>query len=207
MTDLDPRAEAVLTFWLTADRSDTARVLTEMAPKWFRGGEAFDQACRDAHGDDVAKASAGELDDWASHPHGRLALVLLLDQWRRNLYHDTAEMVALDDKAMALVVEGEANGHQEALQPIEQGFFLMPHMHSEDLAMQDEGVRRFKQLAEQMRDAPEEVAKRFAAFVDYAIQHRDIIARFGRFPHRNAFLGRESTEEELAFLKEPGSSF
>lgn len=206
-SNIDPRAEAILTFWLTADRSDAAAVLDAKMSTWFRGGDEVDRAVRRQFGDNVGRASAGELDSWGKDAHNRLALIILLDQFRRNLYRDQAKMVALDDKAMALTLEGEENGQLEQLTPIEQVFFMMPHQHSEDLAVQDDGVARFEALAERMKDAPGSVSKLFANFADYAHQHRDIIARFGRFPHRNAILGRDSTEEEAAWLADDAPTF
>ena len=149
-------------------------------------------------------SEGGGLDDWAGTPAGRLALVILLDQMTRNAYRDTAAMYAFDPRARALSREALQNGHLDALAPIERLFLLLPLEHSEDLADQERCVAETRRLAESVAPAHRET---YAGFVDYAIRHRDIVARFGRFPHRNAILGRPSTAEEQAFLTQPGSSF
>ena len=207
MTSVDPRAQAVLSFWLTDTPANTAAVLDAKMATWFRGGEAVDRAIEAQFKTLVDQATAGALDGWAATPRGRLALILLLDQFRRNLYRDTAPMVAEDPKAVALMIDGEHNGHLDALTLMEQVFFLMPHQHAEDRPLQDDGVARYVSLAHRAKAEGEQVAGAFNNFADFARRHRDIIVRFGRFPHRNGFLGRESTAEEQAFLKQPGSSF
>jgi len=149
-------------------------------------------------------AASGELDDWASEPKSLLALILLTDQFPRNIYRESARAFAFDAKALAWCLEGMASGLHLALRPIQRVFFYLPLEHTESLAYQERSVRLFKKLLDSV-SADQKPA--FASFFDFAVHHRNIIARFGRFPHRNKILGRSSTPEELAFLAEPGSSF
>lgn len=188
--------EEVLTFWFGDGTPKLAR--------WFGKDDAFDREIRERFGETLEAAAHGALDTWAATPKGRLALVLVLDQFSRNVFRDTPRMFEHDAKALKLVREGMARGDDVNFTPLESGFFYLPLEHSEDLATQEESVRRFLALNER---APGALRKITASFHDYAVKHRDIIARFGRFPHRNAILGRRSTAEEQAFLEEPGSSF
>jgi len=135
---------------------------------------------------------------------GRLAHVLVLDQLSRNMHRDTPDMYRLDDEAQDLVLEGIERGADRALLPLESWFFYMPLMHAESVALQRMCVRLFARLRAEARPAD---AGMFEDTLDYARQHAVIVERFGRFPHRNQILGRESTEEERAFLEQPGSSF
>ncbi len=137
-------------------------------------------------------------------PRGRLALILLLDQLPRAIYRGTPRAFEKDDKALGLAREGLQLKMDHHLRYIERLFFLLPLEHAEDLDAQQQSVRRFLELEAEV--APP-LRPAFGGFVEYAVRHRDVIERFGRFPHRNEILGRESTAEEEAFLKEPGSSF
>jgi uncharacterized protein (DUF924 family) len=139
-----------------------------------------------------------------------VALVVVLDQLSRNLHRGSAEAFAADARARALVYQGLAHGDDQVLRPIERLFFYMPLEHSEALEDQERCVALFRELALAVAAAPDADAKQvaqFESFIDFAVRHRDIIARFGRFPHRNAVLGRASTDEELEFLQQPNSSF
>jgi uncharacterized protein (DUF924 family) len=164
---------------------------------WFERDAEFDRACADFAADH-ARAAAGAYDDWASMPEGALALVLLLDQFPRNLFRGTAAAYASDAKARAVAQGAVAAGHDGALSPVQRVFLYLPFEHSENLADQDRSCRLFAALGEHPAHAE---------LVRYAERHREIIARFGRFPHRNAILGRATTAEEAAFLEEPDSSF
>lgn len=182
-------AADVLDFWF-ADGPTTRRAV------WFQKDAAFDDACstfRDAR--DAAKT--GAYDSWAATPDGALALLILLDQLSRNLYRGSAEAFAADPKALMIAREAVARGFDLALHPVQRMFVYLPYEHAEDLAMQDESVRLFETL----RDALGEVT------IDYAHRHRDVVRRFGRFPHRNTALGRVNTPEEEAYLAEPGAGF
>jgi uncharacterized protein (DUF924 family) len=187
---VSPRARAILDFWFGETPDAPRRV-------WFERNSTFDHACG-AFAEDQARASAGAYDDWAATPEGALALVLLLDQFPRNLFRGSARVYSSDAKARATAKRALAAGQDVRLPPVQRLFLYMPLEHSEDLADQDESCRRFAALA----DHPDH-----AELVRYAERHREIVERFGRFPHRNAALGRESTPEEEAFLEEPNSSF
>lgn len=203
MPSIEP--EDVLSFWLGPDRADHDEV-AKRSPTWFAVDEAFDATLRDRFAAAVDEASQGELSSWEETPEGRLALILLLDQMRRNLFRDTAAMVEKDAEALRLVLEGFEAGHFQRLHLFEKVFFLMPFQHSEDLAVQAEGVERFSALAEEARreGVPPAVQERFDSFVKFAERHRVVVERFGRFPHRNAFLGRATPPEEQRFLDEKG---
>jgi uncharacterized protein (DUF924 family) len=200
---MDPRAEALLAFWFGPLDGD-GLAAPERAARWFDGGPAFDRELAERFGADHGEARAGRLDRWADLPRGRLALVLHLDQLSRNLFRGSADAFGTDAHALALARGGLARGEDAGLAPIERVFLYLPFEHSEALEDQEVSVARFRALAEA---APPHARETFAAYLDYAVRHRDVIARFGRFPHRNAVLGRASTAEELAFLATPGSSF
>lgn len=176
---------------------------------WFGAADAQTQKERDEEirhgfGGDVERATRGELDGWAATPGGRLALILLLDQFSRNIYRGTARAFAGDARALALVRDGMRSGAYESLSSLQRLFFYMPLQHAEDPAVQEESVRRIAALA---RDAPAPVQPMLESCVPYAIAHRDIVRRFGRFPHRNAILGRASTPEESAYLAADAPDF
>lgn len=200
VTQTDPWDD-VLDFWFGETAPDGGFDQSKNALWWGHAAET-DALIADRFGDRIAAASAGEL-DWASDPRGRLALVILLDQMRRNVHRGTAEMYRCDSMARALVLESLNTGEHERLHPIQRVFFYMPLEHSEMLEHQETCVVLNHALVEQVqaeRDA-------YTNFADYAVQHRDIVARFGCFPHRNAILGRSSDAAQETFLKEPGSSF
>jgi len=183
------RARDVLAFWFGDDPATHRKV-------WFEKDAAFDAACAGlAAARDLAKA--GAFDDWADTPRGGLALVILLDQLSRNLHRGTAEAFAADAKARAIARDMIARGFDQALTPVERMFVYLPFEHSEDLPDQDLSVRLFEALDAELSEKTH----------DYAVRHRDVIDRFGRFPHRNAALGRTSTLDELAYLAEPGAGF
>ena len=171
---------------------------------WFGKRDSQDLEAQTRFGDWVEQALAGGLTDWAQRPDGWLALVLLLDQLPRMIYRDTPKSFAGDLRAQALVAQGIAADFDRQLRPIQRVFIYLVFEHCEHLAVQDEAVSRFIALVAEQPEADRAV---FADNLDYAERHREVIARFGRFPHRNAVLGRESTAQELAFLSQPGSRF
>ncbi|MDB5802662.1 MAG: hypothetical protein JWL63_3601 [Rhodocyclales bacterium] len=194
---------SILEFWFGNGADDSA-VAKEKSTLWWSKNSETDRYMRDRFGDCVHMAAGGELDDWSSSPRGRLALILLCDQFPRNIHRDTPQSFAFDSQARAWCKAGLRDGDDRQLRHIERVFFYLPLEHSESLDDQNEAVARYGALTSEV---PVERQKDFAGYVDFAKHHRDIIQRFGRFPHRNAILGRASTAEELAFLKEPGSSF
>jgi uncharacterized protein (DUF924 family) len=167
-------------------------------PEWFRKDPAFDLLIRQRFGDAVARGLAGEFVEWASEPRGALARIILLDQFTRNIYRDTAQAFAGDARALAAARAMVDAGRDRMLVPVERWFVYLPFEHAEDMELQQRSVALFDILA---------LEPGMEGITDYAYRHRDIIARFGRFPHRNRILGRESTLEEVEFLKLPGSGF
>jgi uncharacterized protein (DUF924 family) len=165
---------------------------------WFRKDDAFDREIRERFGAALAAGIAGAFGEWCTTAHGSLARVVLLDQLTRNAFRGTADQFAGDPGALATANDALERGFDRALDAHERSFLYMPFEHSERLDMQDRAVELFTALAAETGvDAP----------LPWAHKHRDIIRRFGRFPHRNAVLGRESTAGELAFLEQPGSRF
>lgn len=195
--------EEVLDIWFgTLDAQ--GRAAPELAARWWTKDPAFDQLLRERFGALHEQVLRGEHDDWLASPRGRLAAVIVLDQLSRNMFRGSARMFAADERALAIAEEGIARGDDRELAFAERGFLYMPLEHSEDLARQERCVELFCSLRDQ---APEALRPSADKWLDFAVRHRDIIRRFGRFPHRNALLGRESTAEEIEFLKQPGSSF
>jgi uncharacterized protein (DUF924 family) len=199
---LDARAQAVLEFWLGPTGSETGQI-PERMNDWFGADddaaqlERRDQLVAARFGELVAAAQRGEHDAWAREPRGRLALILLLDQFPRNIGRGTPAAFASDSKALALTLEGLDARMDERLAPIESAFFLMPLQHAEDRALQDRSVIEYRRLAARVEARERE---HFTNFADHAQLHRDIVARFGRFPHRNAILGRPTTDAEHEYL-------
>lgn len=171
---------------------------------WFGKKDSQDLEARERFGVFVDQALAGELTEWTQRPEGWLALVLLLDQLPRMIFRDTPKAFSGDLRAQKLVAQGIAADFDRKLKPIQRVFIYLVFEHCENLAVQNEAVSRFIDLVAEQPEAERAV---FADNLDYAERHRKVIARFGRFPHRNAVLGRESTAEELAFLSQPGSRF
>jgi uncharacterized protein (DUF924 family) len=191
------KRDEVLDFWF----GDPPRPRSQF---WFGKSEEADRVIRDRFLDSVKKAAEGGFDGWAEDPRGRLALIILLDQFPRNIWRDEAEAYLYDGLAVQLVLDGLQRDHDRALDPLERAFFYMPLEHAEDMRLQDLSTKCFAGLLVEAGDGSREV---FTGFLDYAEQHRQIIRRFGRFPHRNKVLGRRSTQAEEAFLCQPGSSF
>jgi uncharacterized protein (DUF924 family) len=189
-------AQAVLDFWFAAPASaDHGRT----SKAWFAKDDAFDRSIRDRFGALIEQTLRGEHDDWAGDPRSALARIVVLDQFTRNAYRGTARAFAGDARALAAASRMVGARQDEALPTFMRSFVYLPFEHAEGLAMQDESVRLFRRLVGQGEDPGQLLA--------YALRHRAVIERFGRFPHRNEILGRQSTAEESAFLKQPGSGF
>lgn len=200
----DPHiAEEILEYWFGDSVKDPSRVATRMQ-FWFGDDPERDAEMRQRWGGFVTAASEGKLDTWVRTPRGRLAVLILLDQMRRNIYRGTAEAFRHDGRARYLMRDGVSRLMDLKLTPIERVFFYMPLQHAESLDDQEMVVDRFLQLE---REVASDHRAIFADFRKYAQRHRDIIARFGRFPHRNAVLGRRSTAEETAWLAGGGERF
>jgi uncharacterized protein (DUF924 family) len=188
--------EDVFSFWFPdLGTADHARMVRQFE-WWFRGGA--DSAINERFSLLLERAIRGELDHWSKSPRPRLALIIVLNQFSRSLYRDTARAFAQDQKALGLAVEGIEIGQFAALEtPWEKTFFFLPLGHSEQLSHLERAVTLAEQLA---ASAPPELRKVLEHSASQARGHRDVIARFGRHPHRNAILGRESTPEELDYL-------
>jgi uncharacterized protein (DUF924 family) len=186
-------AEDVLDFWFGSKGSRGAA-----RPEWFRKDEKFDAQIRDRFGELHARASRRELDEWRGGTESMLALVVVLDQFSRNLFRDDPRAFAQDAYARECCREAIARGDESKLMPCERMFLYMPFEHSEDIADQRYAIDRMRSL---------EAFPETKDLTQWAEKHETIIRRFGRFPHRNATLGRASTAEELEFLKQPGSRF
>ena len=176
--------QEILDFWFT-----------EISPaQWWAKDAKFDRLLTERFGDLHAQAARGELFGWRGTAAGRLAEVIVLDQFSRNLFRDSAAAFACDGMALVLAQEAIAADAEQALRPVERSFLYMPFMHSESLAIHEIAVRLFERNG-------------IPGNLDFELRHKAIIERFGRYPHRNAALGRESTPEEREFLKQPGSRF
>jgi uncharacterized protein (DUF924 family) len=196
-------AEEILEYWFGDSVKDPSRVPARMH-LWFADDTARDAEMRQRWATLVTAASEGKLDFWTRTPRGRLAVLILLDQMRRNIYRGTAEAFRHDGRARYLMRDGVSRLMDLKLTPIERVFFYMPLQHAESLDDQEMVVDRFLQLE---REVASDHRPIFADFRKYAQRHRDIIARFGRFPHRNAILGRRNTPEEAAWLAGGGERF
>ena len=192
---LEPGWRAVLDFWfLPIDHPSYGRFRRE----WFAKDPAFDEAIRRQFAGEVDLAVAGRLDDLARHARGALALIILLDQFPRNLFRGTSRAFASDARAREIADRAVRAGFDRALPAVQRVFVYLPFEHSETLADQDRCVALFEDLPP---------ADWRAEAIEAGRRHREIVARFGRFPHRNEILGRPSSSDEIAFLKEPRSSF
>lgn len=185
----------VLGFWF-GELGEDGSVASEMQSRWWKKSDEFDTLCRDEFEADLKAAASGELLPPTDTARGTLAFIILCDQLSRNMYRDTPKAFATDPLALEATQRLLREGSLGELWPVERSFALMPLMHSEELSVQDQSIAEFEKLKADGKDN-----------LDFAIRHRDIIVRFGRYPHRNAILGRESTPEELEFLTQPGSSF
>ena len=194
MTPPAAPAVEVLDFWFGAPGTPehgSTRAL------WFTKSAQTDALIRDRFGARVEAALEGRCDDWTATPPGALALILVLDQFTRNIFRDTPRAFAGDDRALAVAAALVERGDDRALSLHERWFAYMPFEHAESLALQDRSVALFTALAADGLGEP----------LDWAVRHRDVVARFGRFPHRNDVLNRPSTDAERAILAQPGSRF
>lgn len=196
--------QSLLDFWFGDDADDATRA-TRQAPLWWGKSDETDALLERRFGELAASAAAGELALWAEVPTGRLALILLLDQLPRNIHRGTPAAFAQDAKARELCLKGLSLGADKSLSPLARVFFYLPLEHAESREQQARSVALFEALASEQTDSAARVT--FAGFADFARRHRVIVDRFGRFPHRNAILGRTDTPEETKFLRQPGSGF
>lgn len=197
-------AEEVLEFWFGEPAANPAAVGALMK-RWFSSDPQLDRLTRDRFAPTMTAAAASRLEGWEETPRGRLALILLLDQFPRDVYRGTAAAFAQDAKALALTTAGIAAALDQELRPLERLFFYMPMQHAESIIAQNRSVELFDELAQGAE--MDFIAAALASSADHARQHRDIITEFGRFPHRNTLLGRSSTEAEVRYLEQGGATF
>jgi uncharacterized protein (DUF924 family) len=203
------RPQDVLLFWF-GPRPYTAASVQQHTRLWFSasvGAELVPQAdelVRQRFEDTMLAAESGQLNGWDSSPRRRLALIVVLDQFSRHIYRESDRAYAQDHAALSLSVSGMLYGADGALDPLERIFFYMPLQHAESLEIQDESVAAFRRLLD---EAPAELRLTFHESYNAAVRHREIITQFGRFPQRNAALGRSNSDEETYWLANGGKRF
>jgi uncharacterized protein (DUF924 family) len=185
----------VLDFWFGRSNSPE---FGKVQKKWFEKDLAFDEEVRSRFLAQYELAASGQLDSWQESPENCLALIILLDQFPRNMFRGTPQAFATDSKALAAAQHAVKNNFDRQLLPLQRWFIYLPFEHSENLEHQQKSVELFSNL----QGEPDS-----ESVINYAIRHLEVIERFGRFPHRNEILGRETTPEEAEFLKQPGSGF
>ena len=195
MTDT-AQVQAVLDFWFAAPGDPEHGAVRDL---WFRKSDETDRQINEHFGSLIEQALRGELETWAAEPPGALAQIVLLDQFTRNGFRETPRAFAGDKRALAAAMAMVGSRQDETLLPVQRVFVYLPFEHAEGIGMQEEALRLFTRV---VTEAPE-----LQSMLDYAQRHHDVVQRFGRFPHRNAILGRQSTAEEVEFLKQPGSRF
>ncbi len=197
ITDEDQsRIEAILSFWFKEQELSAPQIDRRM-DIWFGEDPVLDLEIEKEFSNEVEAASDGKLDHWAVDPYGRLALIILIDQFRRNIYRNSAEAFAKDKLALRLCVEGAMEKKDKDLTPIQRVFFYMPLQHAESSKVQAKSVELYDRLAETVSATDRET---FLTVAQFAELHKDIVDQFGRFPHRNKLLNRENTAEEAEYL-------
>jgi uncharacterized protein (DUF924 family) len=184
--------EPVIAFWF-GELDERGQAAARYSDRWWRKDPAFDREIRERFAAEHAAVTRREREHWLADPRGAVAYVIVLDQFSRNMFRDTPAMFASDAQALAAARDAIDRGLDRTLPDVMRTFLYMPLMHSEQLADQERSGALFTPIG--------------GANLEFAVRHRDIVARFGRFPHRNAVLGRASTDEEREFLTQPGSSF
>ncbi len=195
--------EEILDFWFADAANDPSKAMARVT-FWFASDPTIDAKIKARFGEAVERAAGGKLEDWRTAPTSCLALVILLDQFPRNLYRATPEAFGCDARALAVAQGAVAAGFLESLSIAQQAFFVLPYEHAEDLEMQRSCIRLLEGILDR---APEDWKSFIRSMLDYAKAHAEIIERFGRYPHRNAVLGRLSTPEERQYLEGGGESF
>jgi uncharacterized protein (DUF924 family) len=196
-------ADAVLDFWFGA-AGTAAEIAARQRNLWFGKSAANDALVVERFADTLIAVGKGELDRWKDSPRGLLALIVVLDQFPHHIHRNHGLSFAYDAQSLALTQAMIQRGDDARVAPIERVFVYLPLEHAESLAMQDLSVAQYEKL---VAEASPEERGLFEGFLDYARKHHDVVARFGRFPHRNELLGRPSSPEEIEFLKQPGSRF
>jgi uncharacterized protein (DUF924 family) len=204
ITDEDlARIDEILEFWFK-EQALSAPQIDRRMDIWFGEDPVFDESIKAEFENEIDRASKGQLDHWADEPRGRLALILLIDQFRRNIHRNTAGAFSHDKLALRLCVEGAMAKKDKGLTPIQKVFFYMPLQHAESAKVQAKSVELFAKLAESVSPTYQET---FLTVAQFAELHKDIIDQFGRFPHRNKLLGRDNTPDEDEYLAGDGPDF
>lgn len=201
ITDDDrARIDTILSFWFRKPELSAPQIDHRM-DIWFGADPVLDLEIEKEFADDVDAACEGKLDHWAAEPEGRLALIIMIDQFRRNIHRNTAEAFSKDRLALKLCVEGAIEKKDKGLTPIQKVFFYMPLQHAESRKVQAKSVKLYNRLAESVSPTYRET---FLTVAQFAELHKDIIDQFGRFPHRNTILNRENTAKENEYLATDG---
>lgn len=204
ITDDDQtRIDAILLFWFKEQELSGPQIDRRM-DIWFGADPVLDHEIEKEFSDDVVAACDGRLDHWAIEPRGRLALILLIDQFRRNIHRNSAEAFSKDRLALKLCVEGAMEKKDIGLTPLQRVFFYMPLQHAESRKVQEKSVELYNRLAEAVSPTYRETLLTVAQFAEL---HKDIIDQFGRFPHRNKLLNRDNTPEEDEYLATDSPDF
>ena len=196
----DPKIKSILEFWFGSDPNEPLK----NSKTWYQKNAEFDAEIKKRFEKCLTLAARGGLDSWKATPEGYLALIILLDQFSRNVYRDTPGAFQNDPLALSASLEAQRLGLDRQLGPIQRTFLYMPMMHAENREIQKRSVETFRRLAE---ESPPQFQEKLKDNLNYAERHAAIIERFGHFPHRNQILGRSSIPEEIEFLKQPGSGF
>ncbi len=195
--------QEVLDFWFSTEK-DEARLIDMQSPLWWGKSVEVDDDIKTQFASLLAEIKQAKLEQWKSKAKSRLAMILVTDQFSRQIHRDQAEAFGSDEIALELCLDGLQHGVDQQLRAIERVFFYMPMEHSESLAIQDRCVEQYKELTNEVEPKLKPI---FEGYVSFAKQHQKIIKQFNRFPHRNSVLNRNSSAEEEAFLKQPNSSF
>jgi len=187
----------ILQFWFGGSPIENAKL-------WWGKHPDIDARIKAAHTDDIDKAMQGEYADWQTDPESYLALIILLDQFPRNVYRNDPKTYVCDKRALELALQGIKKGIDKQLNISQRTFFYMPLEHAEDKAIQQRCVGLFQKMTDEANEQDQSFCQ---GFLDFAISHKKVIDRFGRFPHRNKILGRDSTPEEVEYLNQPNAGF
>jgi uncharacterized protein (DUF924 family) len=198
-------AETILEFWFgEVQISDNQLAAKQQAKLWWSKDEAVDREIQHRFEPTLKALLTGHYSSWFETPQGRLAAIIVLDQFSRNMYRDSAHAFSQDSLALYWTLQGIRQGDDKKLSPLQRVFFYLPLEHSEQLSMQNLAIEKFEQLAADSSPSFSELAQ---GFLDFAHQHHAVITRFGRFPHRNSLMSRTSSAEELEYLAQPGAGF
>ena len=198
--DHQNKISTILSFWF-GELSSMGLPSKQIANRWWQADPGFDDQIREEFAEDVLQASYGKYNSWQTTAQGTLALIILLDQFSRNIFRGTQAAYQNDTLALAVASQGVDKSYDQQLKPIERIFFYMPFEHSEILSDQERSVSLMQSLVAEL---PMSLKKDFEDYVLYAIKHKEVIEKFGRFPHRNEILNRRSTEEEKSHLRKYG---